>query len=277
MKNVLSIKLANIIGIGFLCTMLLGCATKKHLKTEDISGEIHYLKSAEKDQFFKELNREQLLFKTINARAKGFLTVNNKDTYDINLQLRMEYKESIWISVTTFLGMEAARVLITPDTIQVINRLESVYVKEPYEAIARFLGEPLSFVDLQSLLLGNTPMNLLSQKRTVNVGEIVQMILLEIPGLYMDSEIRLNEQQRIQSYIIREKDNSQNNTSVQQGLAINHEYQKDNVFPKFPYKSSFLLDALKSKLAATLEYSRLELDAAVSVPFSIPKGYKQIH
>lgn len=276
MKNVLLISI-------ILCFFTISCTSKKHLSSGKISSEVTRLNTAGLTTLFKGVLDHQFNFQTLSARGKGFLTINEKDQYDIQLQLRMEQGKSIWMSVTTFLGMEAVRVLITKDSVQVINRLESVYFQDSFDVIQELSGGQLDFEGLQQLLLGNVPRDLPSENITYAV-RAAQFTILRVSSKVNEAEIRINPVFRVATYMIQDQfsdialaENAVDSTIGQNRIEINHGYHADYSIPELPNRTSILLESSKTKLATTLDYSRVEIDGPVSVPFSIPKGYKQIH
>ena len=70
-------------------------------------------------------------------------------------QIRMQRDSVIWISVTAVLGVEAVRIMLTPDSLFVINKLENTYSKESLEKLKMRFGTEISFSDIQNTLLGN--------------------------------------------------------------------------------------------------------------------------
>ena len=70
-------------------------------------------------------------------------------------QIRMQRDSVIWVSVTALLGMEAVRIMLTPDSLFVINKLENSYVKEPLDMLKMRFGTDIRFSDIQNTLLGN--------------------------------------------------------------------------------------------------------------------------
>ena len=70
-------------------------------------------------------------------------------------QIRMQRDSVIWISVTAILGVEAARIMLTPDSLFVINKLENTYSRESLDKLKMRFGTEVSFSDIQNTLLGN--------------------------------------------------------------------------------------------------------------------------
>src|SRR5690606_36685661 len=53
------------------------------------------------------------------------------------------------------LGIEVARVLITPDRIQIINRIQNEYIDKPFDYIYRYTSQEMGFNEIEDLLVGN--------------------------------------------------------------------------------------------------------------------------
>ena len=70
-------------------------------------------------------------------------------------QIRMQRDSVIWVSVMALLGMEAVRIMLTPDSLFVINKLENSYVKESLDMLKARFGTDIRFSDIQNMLLGN--------------------------------------------------------------------------------------------------------------------------
>lgn len=68
---------------------------------------------------------------------------------------RMKKDEKIWASFKKF-GFEAGRILITPDSIFILNRLQKVAMLDDISKLKSMSGIPLEFGDLQQLLLGGS-------------------------------------------------------------------------------------------------------------------------
>src|SRR5690606_39018424 len=90
------------------------------------------------------------------TKARTKLNVDNK-SFNATLNIRIKSKETVWISANAFLGIEAARIMITPERIQVLNRLQSTYIDRPFSYIYEFAGAEITFEDLENLFVGNLP------------------------------------------------------------------------------------------------------------------------
>lgn len=87
------------------------------------------------------------------SQLKGQAQLNTQN-YPINAQLRMKKDSIIWLSLSAVLGLEALRVQLTPDSIKVINRLNSSYFIGDISTLSKTYNIPLSFSEIQDALLG---------------------------------------------------------------------------------------------------------------------------
>ena len=96
-----------------------------------------------------------LSYHTLSARVhidykKGGAAYNNITAY-----LRMAKDSVIWLSVRPVLGIEMARLLITPDSVKIRNNLKKTVLIRSTGHLQQLLGIPFRFSVLESLLTGN--------------------------------------------------------------------------------------------------------------------------
>lgn len=74
--------------------------------------------------------------------------------YDFSGNIRMHRDSTVWISVSSTMGMEGARILVTQDSIVVVNRMDKTYLAEPFAALME-TQDITSLQELQAKLLGD--------------------------------------------------------------------------------------------------------------------------
>src|ERR1700761_8684776 len=102
----------------------------------------------------------QTVFNTFSGKARTKLNING-ETNDVTLNIRIQRDKKIWVSITAIAGIEAARAVITPDSIMLINRLQSLYIKQPFSYVSKFAGSKISYKMLESVFIGNAVPELL--------------------------------------------------------------------------------------------------------------------
>jgi len=65
----------------------------------------------------------------------------------------------MWISITGPLNIEGARVLVTPDSVKIINKLEGTVQLSSIERLQQITKLPLKFTDFQNIILGRPVLN----------------------------------------------------------------------------------------------------------------------
>jgi len=106
------------------------------------------------DRAIRAMHANQADFSFYSARFSGTALWENS-SYNISGSIRIQKDQAIFISVTPFLGIEVARILVTPDTVKFVNRLESSYFVGDMRFINSMLGTDLDFYMLQAILTGN--------------------------------------------------------------------------------------------------------------------------
>lgn len=89
----------------------------------------------------------------LTARARIELNVGSSSPMSVNANMRVRRGEIIRFSVAPILGIEVARVDITPDKIIAVDRMNKRYVELGFAEISSLLNTELDFNILQSLIL----------------------------------------------------------------------------------------------------------------------------
>ncbi len=131
-----------------VCYGYMACKAGKRTTNEHIK-----ITKRSKTYVLKALQSHQIETPIFNAKAKiKYDDGEQKIAFTSNL--RMVRDSFIWFN-GSILGFEGARILIRPDSIFVINRLERSYVAERYGDFDKKFKIPVTFNQLQDLLLGN--------------------------------------------------------------------------------------------------------------------------
>ncbi|MEO8149953.1 MAG: DUF4292 domain-containing protein [Bacteroidia bacterium] len=77
------------------------------------------------------------------------------DNKSFNVTLRIHNDSAIWVSINAILGVEAMRVLITKDSLKLIDRIHNKFAVADYEYLADILHIKVDYKTIESLLLGN--------------------------------------------------------------------------------------------------------------------------
>jgi hypothetical protein len=213
------------------------------------------------------LNKNKIDFQTFSAKAK----VQYEDHYgkqpDFNAFLRLKKDSVIWVSISaTFLGIEAFRLFITPDTLILLNKLDKTVEYHPFSYIESFAHIPMDFTLLQKILIGNPVYvgdSIVSYRQTEN------HILIGTVGAFFKNLITLstgnNHLERIK---LDDKNISQNRTAA----LLYGGYEKNTGFDFATDREINVSE--KSKVDVSIEFKQYEFNKELSFPFAIPHNYK---
>jgi hypothetical protein len=217
-----------------------------------------------------------LEFKYFNARGK--MEVDDEgDKITTNINIRMRKDSLIWISVVPALGIEAARIRITPDSVHMINRLKKEYFAGDYAIIKQKYKVDINFELLQAILLGNY----------VAAGEGKEKIVTEKAlQHYRQEQANLLIDQFLDASTFKLKKITIRDQDTKSSVSVDYsqfEHVENTPFAKAAHivvqqgqtEKEKDKDKIKGAIA-TLDYSRIHLnEGALAFPFSVPEGYKR--
>lgn len=207
-------------------------------------------------------------FHTFNGRAKTRIEMGT-DKQDVTLHVRIDRDKAIWISVTaTVVNYEAARVLITPDTVKILNKLQSEYIVKPFSYIHRYTGEGVDFSLLQDLLMANVSKKLLRTERLTIARATDETQLVGVND-GVSFQYSLNEKERPKVFRLSPIGSDENLEAFYSSFAAITGYN-------FPQNQSINLNASYISVKALLNYNKLEFNEIVEMPFTVPSKYKVV-
>jgi hypothetical protein len=102
-----------------------------------------------------QVKANEIDFKTFSTKADFKIKREDKNqSFKANVHIQKD--SAIWISITPLLGIEVARVLITKDTVKVINRLAKEYFLGDFSYLQKRFNIDLEYDVIQSILVGNS-------------------------------------------------------------------------------------------------------------------------
>lgn len=128
-----------------LFLILSGC------RTVNITGG--KIKEISLDEMEQQMLQTQLQYTTFSAKAKVEV-INNGGSTNINASIDMQKDIYIGISLR-MLGIEGARIFITPDSIKIIDRINQKYYPHDFSYLEESFGVAIDFKTLQDLIAGN--------------------------------------------------------------------------------------------------------------------------
>ena len=212
-----------------------------------------------------KLNENFIDFKTFSAKVDVDYRGGDDKHYDVNANLRM-YKDSlIWISVNAVFGIEAMRMLITRDSVFLLDKLNKTYLVRSIDYLQEVSSLPLTLSTLQDILVGN-PVFIDSVVSFSNDNNTISLLSI---GNSFKNLVTINGNNNL---LVHSKlDDIDITRSRTAGL--NYDDYENEKGKTFSSKRRITV-AEKNKLDISLKFKQFEFNDEVNFPFSIPKNYK---
>lgn len=220
------------------------------------------------NELLTSVQKNRIEFKTFSAKIKVDYFNSKGKQPDFVANVRMKKDSLIWLSLGNELGIEGFRVLITPDSIKVLDKLANTYQVRPLSHIQELSQIPFAFADLQNLLLGN-PVFFNRDSITSYTRNDKGYTLLSVDALFKNL-ISINSNFLVEKSKLDDNDPARNRTCD----LIYTEYENKAGIPFSSYREIFI--SQQNKLDVQLKFKDYKFNEELSFPFSIPKKFKRI-
>lgn len=244
---------------------LFACKSKKPL-TDNNSSTTNLPKTENKIGLVT-LAAKQLDFTTFTTKATTQLDFKDKN-YEVTLNIRIKKSEMIWLSITAIAGVEVARVLITPDSIHVMDRINDEYLKKPFQFIQSFSNKQVDYLTLEALLVGNCiPFTLTDKSEILKTDGVVSLIgVIE----RLSYKLQFNEQFKANQTFLEDKE-------AGQMLSVNTQSFETINEKLVPLKVLIDSKTQGKNIKVDMEYSKTLLNIVLEFPFNVPKRFSVIN
>lgn len=215
------------------------------------------------DSIINKITDQQPVYKTLSARAKiDWEDENGEQKFQATIRLKSD--SLLWMSLGVA-GIEGARLLITPDSFRLMNKLTMVYTASDFNFLRNLILFPLNFKMLQQIIWG----------RKILINENVSMAATEDSAtvLYFESNKLLEKlwvdtaHYTIQKILLKDKLFNQNMT-ITFG-AYNYSEAKP-----FSYQRNIVINRDSDVLKLSMEFTKINFNGNLAFPFEVSEKYK---
>jgi len=172
--------------------------------------------------------------------------------------------KKIWVSITAIAGIEAARALITPDSILIINRLQDLYIKQPFSYINKYAGSQVNYKMIESVFVGNAIPDVLNVSSDIQPAGTNTVLTGNLSELIY--KLTLGADNKLNQFYLGKPDGSEsmqvtNSVFVQLGTRV------------MPSQIEMASAVKSKKIQVNLHYIKEDFDLPLEFPFSIPARY----
>lgn len=263
-----------IIFILFTCLLFSNCrSTRKITTAADNKDSLRLIVTARDDsavnvtKALKNLSDNYINYQTFSAKIKVDYSDSKGKQPDVNAFVRMQKDSLIWVSVSaTFLNVEALRVLITKDSVYILNKLERTKDIKPITYLAEVVKIPLGLSTLQDLLVGNpifTGQNIISYKQEND------RILLGTLGDLFKSLISIS----LKSKYVESLELEDVNVASLRTADLSYDKYENTGGRPFATERNIIVSE-KMAVNIKMDFKQYDFDKLLSFPFNIPDSYK---
>ena len=222
---------------------------------------------------YHAVDKNRIDFESFSGKVKVDFEGSDGKKNDFNAFIRLRKDSVLWVSVNALLGIEAFRVLITPDSVKVLNKLDKVVQLRSVSYLKEITKLPLTFKELQDLIVGNPiyfDSSITSYKQDNNaisvlyIGEVFKHLLTVNPENKVVQHSKLDDVDPVRA---RTADISYGDHEIRDGKPF-------STFRKITVSE-------KSKLDIEMKFKQFDfISLSISkknpgnFPFGIPKNYK---
>jgi hypothetical protein len=215
---------------------------------------------------YQAVQNNRIEFETFSAKVKVDFEGSDGKKNDFNAFIRLRKDSVLWVSINALLGIEAFRVLITPDSVKVLNKLDKVAQLRSVSYLKEITKLPFTFKELQDLIIGNPiyfDNNIVSYKKDAEALSVVHMGTLFKHLLTLNPETMI-----VQHSKLDDVDPLRARTAdISYG-----DYETRNGKPFSTYRKITVSE--KSKLDIEMKFKQFDFNVPLNFPFGIPKNYK---
>jgi hypothetical protein len=274
MKNITCVLVLAIV------VMMVSCKSAKKIqtaitKTKTDTTQMIIVDNAHADSvlvihdLLSKLNSNRIRdFKTFSAKVKVNYRDKEGEQPELTVFIHMQKDSVIWVSVNaTIFSYEALRVLITPDSVKVLNKKDKIIQLRSVSYLQDLTDLPFDFHTLQDFLLGNPiylDSNVVSYKKTdqsialMSVGALFKHLVAITNGDYLLQHSKLDDADPLRN---RTADLTYTGYETTNGV-------------KFATERRVSVSE-KGKLDIDMNFKQYSFNEILSYPFPIPKNYKR--
>ncbi|HXB95978.1 MAG TPA: DUF4292 domain-containing protein [Puia sp.] len=213
------------------------------------------------------LTRNHIDFQTFSGHLHVHYQGSDGKDYEVNAVVHIKKDSMIWVSINAALGIEALRMLITPDSVKILEKLKKIARLRSVSYLQEQVHLPVNFYTLQELLIGNPIF--VDTSGILYYRSEARGLTLFCVGPYFTNLLTLNPDFTQQHSKLDDTDPLRART----GDMTYGDYNYSGAVPFSTYRKISVAE--RSKVDIEIGYKQFKFNEVLSYPFSIPKNYKR--
>ena len=233
------------------------------------------------EEIYNNLLRNEPDVRTYSAGRMNLKIIEDDGELNLRGSVRINKDSAIMVSINAFAGIEAARLLLTRDSVKILDRINNRYFLGNYTDSQRFFPYKMDFDIIQSIFFGTSirifdEFNLLDRSGTRYLFD-KEVMTVRYQGEIFPHANNPSGQDMLQinfdnSFFMRDIELFSTGNDIYTRLTYNSFSNTDGFY--FPDDIDLHFISHNLPLHANMKFSRIETDQELSFPFSIPSRYK---
>ena len=215
-----------------------------------------------------ELKVQELAFDYLSIKSKVELTQPNKVT-KVTALIRMKKDSLIWFNLSGALGVQGMRVIITQDSVFIINRVENQFNAYSFDDISREFNFPIDYSIVQSMIIGDMPKPDIP-RQNIKRGNKKRIIRQNMENILIDNYIDDTKMKLVELQVRERETDNELKLLYKDFRLLNDQAFPYSAFASLIHSNEF--GQLETQML--IEHSRVEVsDKELKFPFNIPNKY----
>lgn len=207
-------------------------------------------------------------FRTFAAKIKVEVSDSKGKQPDITAVVRIIKDSAIWMSLSaTFLNIEVYRVLITKDSVILLNKQQKEVQYRSLDYLQEVTEIPFDFKTVQDILIGNP---VFYTDSIISYKQDDRYILMTSLGRDFKNLLTLSIGDKL---LLHSKMDDLDRTRSRTADITYGDYENKNGI--YFSKARHISASEKNKIDITFDFKQYEFNKELSMAFSVPKNYKR--
>lgn len=218
----------------------------------------------------ESVEKNQIRFQQLTIKYSATYK-DSKRSYNLKGTIKMLPDSVFYLTASPGLGIEALRLMVTPDQVHILNRLQGEYLHGQLSFFKQKTGFDLNLSSLQAILISNytTVLGASSNDLTEHVfkTDSANYVFDLFEQSYYES-LMFSNNAFLQQYQISQRNNNQ---------IINQLYLKyDDYFMEATNNIAHKINVYtigKEQITLNLQYKKVDFEQPVNIRFTVPDKY----
>lgn len=252
----------------FAAILLPSCRSRQQYiySTTPVEDKTH-------NELFRDIISSEFSFRTFTAKLNMSLTAGKK-SLSSRANIRIVKDDALQISIQPLFGVEMFRILINPDTVIFLDRMNKRYVREPVAALKERYPVGFDFYTMQSVFTnalfvsGKEQVDATDYRkfRYIRTSDQNYHLSAEDPASGIDYAFTVNGDDRITFTHLLQPEKKHSLQWGYNNFALLNDIS-------FPHKMQITLSSASRKVDAELLFSDVVTDQPVELNMLVPDGY----